>query len=424
MRFSGRWMFGTTTMGRVPHAESAIHFYLWLFQNSYSKMQCSGGFRFTKNAALFTIPFFFLYFTPRFCARLSSANFFQQSSDLNSFQAFPILPFDADKEKTDEEICRLESMLIVSKHKPDMFPIGDILSWSGDSYTESSSSDSVRYYILEHCDSSEVPRYDAMANSVRQIASQFNSGESPGRYLTHPKEFAFDHTQGPAEQQTSFCAALSRWVYRDHCDSLTPLKIYPEFDQYFDYQFGYLTPRKGVESQGLAFLKKHVHEINLNVQRVGIDGTRNTVTQVLNAGLALGPYDFAREARTEFGNQVIIEMSELLLTAQYEAVAAVAVREARKKPNMRIPLCLTLVGAGVFSNDVGAVKKAIGAACDFVEKSGIKNIDVCLSAYQHSEAEIFRTTHFNDALVLDQETLSKLSRLSDYQLAPKLTCVW
>lgn len=424
MRFSRGWMFGVAPINRMPHVDNTVHFYSWLFHNGHSKAQYPGVFRFAKNVTFFTVPFFFLYFTPRFFARFSPSNFPLGSQCSNLFQASPVLPFKSDEEKTDEEIRRLESLLAMSKnHKPDMFSISEIMSWLGDAHVEASSSESVKYYILERCDSSEVPRYDAMANSVRQVASQFNSGESPGRYLTHPKEFSFDHTQGPAEQQTSFCAALSRWVYRDQCDSLSPLKLYPEFEQYFDYQFGYLTPRNGFEAQGLAFLKEHVREININVQRVGIDGTRNTAIQVLNASLALGPYDFAREARTKSDNQIIVEMSSVLLTAQYEAVAAVAIQEARKKPYLRIPLCLTLVGAGVFSNDVNAVKNAIGAACDFVEKSGVKNIDVCLSAYQHSEAEIFRTTHFCDAPVLDQEALSALSRLSDYDSTPKSTCV-
>ncbi len=413
MRFSRGWMFGAAPI-RVPYVNSSPHFYSWFFQSFYSKAAVSDALHFAKNVAFYTAPLFFIYSSSYLSAYIALPVDSPESQGFDHYQAYPALPFGNDKEKTDEEIRRLESVLVASDHKPDMFSIAEILSWSGDSYVEALSNESVKYFILERCDAAEVPRYDVMANSVRQVASQFNSGESPDRHLTHPKEFQFDHTQGPAEQQTSFCAALSRWVYRDQCDSLSLLKSYPEFERYFDYQFGYLTPKKGVEAQGLAFLKAHVHEIKLNVQQVGIDGTRHSVIQVLNAGLALGPYDFAREERTEAGNKIIAEMCAVVLKAQYEAVAAVAVREARINPEKRIPLCLTLVGAGVFSNDVDAVRNAISAACDFVEKSGVNNIDVCLSAYQHSEAEIFSTLHFRDAPVLDQATLSRLSKLSDY----------
>ena len=160
---------------------------------------------------------------------------------------------------------------------------------------------------------------------------------------------------------------------------------------------------------------EHVGEIQLNVQPIIVDGTKNKAIQVLNAALALGPYDTDRERRTEAGNFYNNKISTLLLKAQYEAVAAVAVIEARKKLTQRIPLCLTIVGGGVFMNPPAAIKEAINSACNMVEESGVKNIDICLSAYQHGEADAYKTAHFEKAPVLNQDALARLARLSDYE---------
>lgn len=329
--------------------------------------------------------------------------------NMDLFHGYPALSSKMDDEKAIEALEQHLNSLSLSL--PDMFSLSEIMNWVGAQASENQVGQ-LSYYVLEGCDALVTPTFTCMANSIRQVASQFNSGESPGRYETHPKDFQYDHTQGPAEQQTAFIAALMRWLYKDECDSLSAFKKYPEFETYFDYQHGYLTPRCGYEQAGLEFLKSHINEILLNVQRVGIDGTNQSATQVLNSALALGAYDDAREQRTEAGNRVIVQMSELLLTAQYKAVAAVAIREARLNPDQRIPVCFTAVGGGVFENNPEAIKTALGEACDLMERSGLSNIDVCFSAYQSSEAEMFGSKHFEQATIVTEEQLSQLSSLS------------
>lgn len=333
---------------------------------------------------------------------------------------YPALP---KRVLSEQEIETLERYLrSTSLDVPDMISISEIMTWARPSSSSTGQSqETPTFYILTACDSLEVPAFSSMANSVRQVASQFNSGESPGRFETHPKDFQYDRTQGPAEQQTAYIAALSRWIHKDQCDGLSRLKEYDEFETYFDYQYGYLTPRLGHEVDGLRFLEKHIHEVMLNVQRVGVDGTQHHVIQVLNSALALGPYDLARESRTEKGNNAISQMTELLLTAQYQAVAAVAVREAHLHPNVRIPVVFTPVGGGVFCNDAVAIKKAIDKGCDVILRSGVGNLDVCLSAYQPTEAEIYASDHFKNATMIDQNQLSQLSSLSEFR-APTFTC--
>ena len=96
-----------------------------------------------------------------------------------------------------------------------------------------------------------------MQGAVRQVASQFNNGESKGRYLTQPDNFKTDPTQGPAEQRTSGGAALARYAHSKACDSFAVILADPqlkaEFNSIFDYQFGYLTPKEGQEQKGIAF---------------------------------------------------------------------------------------------------------------------------------------------------------------------------
>jgi hypothetical protein len=296
-----------------------------------------------------------------------------------------------------------------------MFSIGEIISWvkgvapHADKHPQSA----ITSCIITECDSLKVAGIPCMNGGVRQIASQFDSGESRYYYLTHPRDFKGDPTQGPSEQRTAYTAAVSRWIHKDYCNSLSELQKYPEFDQCFDYRFGRLTPRLGHEAEGLSFLQAHVDEIRLNVQRVGIDGTQNTAIQVLNAGMALGSFDADGEKRTAFGKKAIFQMSNLLLTAEYKAVAAVAIAEAQKYPQKEIPVSFTLVGAGMFGNDKKAVSNGINAACELIAKSGMNNIVPCLSVYFPDEIAQYRTGYFDNAPVLNQEMLSKLSRLSE-----------
>src|SRR3990167_4354284 len=345
---------------------------------------------------------------------------FPEKKKNDPFMTFPALQTSTTDEKT---LMLLEGLLktYFSSYKPDLFPISEILSWASEPKSHTPTTDALKYYILERCDSALTPTFAAMNKAVRQLASQFNLGESPSRELTHPKEFSSDHTQGPAEQSASVFAALLRWIHRDTSDGMVTLQAYEEFNQHFDYQFGYLTPRLGHEEEGLAFLKTHVEKIKLNVQRVGIDGTDQTAIQVLNSALALGPYDPDREKRTEEGNRAIREMSELLLTEQFKAVAAVTIKEARQNPWMRIPVIFTPVGGGVYSNEPDAIKAALRAACDLIEKSRITNIDVCLSAYQPGEADIFKSEHFLNAPAINQETLSRLQNLSNLTMQIQLS---
>lgn len=266
-------------------------------------------------------------------------------------------------------------------------------------------------YLLQGCDARVVPGFTSMQGSVRQVASQFNNGESKGRYATTPNKFKTDPTQGPAEQRTFGGAAIARYAHSSSCDCCGELLSDPlissEFNTLFDYQHGDLTPKAGQEQNGLEFLKKHINKLALNIERVGFDGVLGqSVVQVLNSGLALGYYDQYKRKPEDL--KYINEMSELLLTAQYKLVSAVAILEAQNNPDKRIPVTFTLVGGGVFGNDKIAISRALSQSIKFIQDSGVANIDICLSVYSATELnEYINITASGDEFVELREILNQ-----------------
>ncbi|CDZ77260.1 hypothetical protein BN59_01542 [Legionella massiliensis] len=333
-----------------------------------------------------------------------------------SFFENPIIPvfpeYSPDKAKPSETASLVDEIRSGKKScpKPTMISIGDLLGQIPDGAQEKAEH-RVGLYLLQGCDARKAPAFSSMNGSVRQIASQFNNGESQGRYLTQPDNFHTDPTQGPAEQRTSGGAAIARYAHNRSCDSFAAILAHPalkaEFNNLFDYRFGYLTPKEGREEQGLAFLKKHINKLVLNVERVAIDGVPDqTAIQVLNSGLALGRY--APFQRTPKAVVHLSEMTEILLGAQYKAVAAVAILEAQQNPGKRIPVSFTMVGGSAFGNDKKAIAKSVSQAIKLVRESGVNNIDICLSIFTTVElAEYKKLAKEGEELADLRELLNK-----------------
>lgn len=300
--------------------------------------------------------------------------------------------------------------------KPSLFSLEEIISWGKPEKVmllNEQINEPLKCCITVDCNSLDSAVIPCMDGAIRQAASQPDLGETRYYYETHPKDFRNDPTQGPSEQRTAYVAALARWIHRKECDSLVELKKFPEFDEYFDYRFGRLTPKLNLEQKALDFLKRHVNKIKLNVQRVELDGSKNSAVQVLNFALALGPFDDHGEERSETAKRHINEMCEILLIQEYKAVASVAIREARKHPEKEIPLSLTLVGGNMFGNSAESIKKGIEAACDTIKYSGVRNIIPVLSAFFSENAELYKTGSFSNAPVLGEEDLAGLHCISD-----------
>lgn len=315
-----------------------------------------------------------------------------------SFFENPITPafpkYSPDKATPSETASLVQKIRSGKKScpKPTMISIDDLLAQVSLTPQDKAQT-GMGLYLLQGCDARTVPAFACMQGAVRQVASQFNNGESKGRYETQPDNFKTDPTQGPAEQRTAGGAALARYAHNKNSDCFAPILADPglktEFNTLFDYQYGYLTPKEGQEKKGLDFLKKHINQIVLNVERVPIDGVAGqTAIQVLNSGLALGGYDLYH--RTPEATGYLKEMTELVLSAQYKAVSAIAILEAQKNPEKRIPVSFTMVGGGAFGNDKVAIAKSVSQAIKLIKESGVNNIDICLSIYQASEIAAYK----------------------------------
>ena len=278
--------------------------------------------------------------------------------------------------------------------------------------------------MLKGCDAFIVaafpafPAFPAFAGRVGQIASQFNNGAAPFPSSNHPKNFHNNLTQGSAEQRTSWASAIMRYMQSEHCDNLTEFFPDQEFKSLFYYDHGYLIPRVGVEKQCVDWLRENINKMSLNVERVHIDGCGNQAIQVLNSALAGGVYSLYD--RTDEGELLFLEMCKIVLTAQYEAVAAVAILEARANPKKRIPVTFTLVGGGTFGNPPEAIAAALKAAFTLLNESGSANLDVCLSVFEAEELKIYQknpdlSIFFENATEMDQDTLQKTKHLAPLQ---------
>lgn len=348
-----------------------------------------------------------------------------QKNGEDPYTTFPRLssgPYE-NRERQENAAEWFLTLLPSSMTMPSLFSLEEIITWGipkKAAHSNEQVNEPLKCCITVDCNSLDSAIMPCMNDAIRQTASQPDLGETRYYYETHPKDFRNDPTQGPSEQRTAYVAALARWIHRKECDSLAELKKYSEFDECFDYRFGRLTPKLNLEQKALNFLKQHINEIKLNVQRVELDGSNNCAIQVLNFALALGPFDNHAEERSETAKEYIREMCDILLIQEYKAVASVAIREAYKHPEKEIPLSLTLVGGNMFGNSSESIKKGIEAACDTIRHSGVRNIIPVLSAFFSENVELYRTGSFSDAPVLSEEDLAGLSRISD-AFSPKLS---
>lgn len=361
------------------------------------------------------------------------------SAQMNTVQAIdffknPIIPnfpqYRPDT-ATPEETTKLVQSIRhgeISCPKPTMIILGDLL----DQIAVKPSikvNNNIGHHLLYGCDSRVAPQFSCMQGSVRQVASQFNYGESKGRYLTSPNYFKKDPTQGPSEQRTSGGAAIARFAHSASCDAFAVIlsnpELYEEFHNLFDYKYGYLTPKQGQEKQGFEFLKKHIDQLVLNVERVSIDDVPGqTAIQVLNAGLALGAYDIY--TRTPEATEHLKAMTEFLHTAQYKSVSAVSLLEAQHNPKKRIPVSFTLVGGGAFGNEPIAIAKSLSQAIKLIHESGLNNIDICLSIYSSEELSQYKKIaatgeEFADLReILNQKPINQtmLKNLTSFRINP------
>lgn len=269
---------------------------------------------------------------------------------------------------------------------------------------------SLRRFWLAGCDAKRLPTL--LPYAVIQVASQSNGNESKIRGITAPSKYRKDPTQGPRSQLADIIAAIARYQQITRCDFLKAWREHPEFDTAFFEENGYLTPQVGQEKEAAAFLSQHIHELLINVERIN-PALQHTCVQVLSFGLALGVYDFpiddsfrnqTRESDAETQAQLSL-CSRILLEAEYRFTAQVAITEALANPDKRIPLVLTMVGGGVFGNSPFAIASAIKTAEAEIMRSGVNNIDLCVSAWKPAEIDRYsKLLGKHESLFADKNT--------------------
>ncbi len=273
--------------------------------------------------------------------------------------------------------------------------------------------------VLAGCDAHVMPNFKSMRRSVFAVASQFNNGESMQRRLTHPCRFGADLTQGPAMQQTASETALARYVYRDYCNDLAHWEKQKEFSQLFWHEHGFLTPHVGKELACTEFVKTYRDQLMLNLERVKVDGAGiqddQLVIQLLMSAPALGQYDTLAGSKNR-DQAALNAFCQEILIIQYEMLAMVTLLEASANPDKRIPLVLTPIGGGAYGVNPASIAIAIEQACQIIIRSGVTNIDICLSAYRRNEVDCYRSlmpTLFSNAPIITHEQLSEMSALTE-----------
>jgi hypothetical protein len=196
-----------------------------------------------------------------------------------------------------------------------------------------------------------------------QVASQFNCLEMMNEYVTKFDGVGIyerDHTQGPACSISCGPATIARNYFYD-------INLLDEFPKnLWKMKNGYCFPYKN---------KKHLlNELDLcNLINIGIqENTQVTTTenqfvnQIFCSALPMGYLSY------DYGNDKDIEdFAKALLEVQYDLTLKYAMMTKKKK------VYLTLLGGGVFGNDIEWIVEAIKKAIDNVLGKELEIIIVC-----------------------------------------------
>ena len=202
-----------------------------------------------------------------------------------------------------------------------------------------------------------------------QVASQFNCLEAPGPSIVPVANYVYDNTQGPRASVSAFPGTFLRHYAAPAADGTrftqddrTQLSLLADAvpPHVATVQGGYLTARmvsdhaaleRALET-GFEKIRVGVHddvEVVLGSNWGGsVAPDAPTIAQVFTSTMALGMYDGSEKASEAFTRSC-----EWLLRAAYlgTLLAALALRKRT--------VILTLIGGGVFGNDIHTIWNAI-----------------------------------------------------------------
>lgn len=227
----------------------------------------------------------------------------------------------------------------------------------------------MRFKVEYGKDALELTLSNDSANSIIQVASQFNALESTGPFLSNVTNYFYDRTQGPRSVMPTASATLYRTLFLNDYNALK----HTPFGKYVKH--GYLIWGNSSEANRLNQVVDvtSYDRIELPFMISSPELSRHKVTHFFCASAPTGTY----------GNSSGTNESSIvyqLLKRQYLGIGMHASIEAHKKRKRQI-VHLTMVGMGVFGNDQKIFIKVMD---EFLSMFRKQPIDVVLHSYTES----------------------------------------
>ncbi len=246
-------------------------------------------------------------------------------------------------------------------------------------------------------------------DAVVQLASQFNYLESPRSTAVVPvSSYPRDRTQGPLAAVEAAAATLYRHAAVTHPTKPLPhalTNVIPDGKAPY-YQNGYLQPLQcDDQAKLLDDILKNIGNLSILPQWVINEASGTRQMHVFTAAPACPK--FKRVSITDPAGQICLQ----LVAAQYEAIAKLAVMRS-VATGQTVPLHLTQVGQGVFSNPPAVMIEAMKRVAHIV-----KGFNVQVYVHVHSGANQFKQLNSaNQGLLtfkdMDSKTFLKAAPLS------------
>jgi hypothetical protein len=242
----------------------------------------------------------------------------------------------------------------------------------------------VKFTLVKGFPITYLHEYALAKESFVQLASQYNYLESTGPHVVSVSNYPSDPTQGPLGSIEAAAAALHRTASvasEKLPNALT--KVLPSSHENY-YQNGYLMLYELSENQLeqlYAHMKANIANLHILPQWVINEPSGTKMFQVFSA--APSYQGSATPTIDSFGGKI----SQLLLTAQYKAIAELAVIRSLSN-KARVNVHLTLVGGGVFRNPKEVIAPAFKAVADAV--IDYPQVNIFIHGYKESDQNLIR----------------------------------
>lgn len=241
-----------------------------------------------------------------------------------------------------------------------------------------------KFTLVKGLQVSYLHEYPLAKESFVQLASQYNYLESPGAHIVSVTNYLQDQTQGPLGSIEAAAAALHRTASVE--SKKLPhalLKVLPSSHQNY-YRHGYLMLYNLSEIE-LGPLYEHIEANIANLyilpQWVINEPSGTKMFQVFSA--APSYQGSARPTINSFGGKI----SLLLLTAQYKAIAELAVIRSLLR-NAPVNVHFTRVGGGVFNNPIEVLASAFKAVAEVVIK--YPQVNIFIHGFKETDQDLIR----------------------------------